>query len=1745
MAFSRIKCIIYIIKQRVSSKNNFAALLAQLQQCKVIDEEQNIIYQKKYEKNKTETIRNIILLLVKIPVEVIQEFGMSAESQDPWITIIGETKLVKKQEYAKILFPDFLSINTLPIRDISASLRLNKIDKICLLRRDHIFCRQLTYNKFHQLFEKDFKKIIIFGKLGIGKTIQFKYLSYLWACNQWETSKNYLLLTVSLSIVEKDDDVYDAILKQNFRQFSYMTKDVVKLMMEEKSDEIILFFDQVHDLKEKESFKEFIEYQNPRIKTVVWTRLNKIEDIQYDISYELIGFNRDQLEEFLFKFISREASTIKNFSLKLDDAEEKLRYFSQIPLFSLCLFILFAKNDTVLSGTRYFLYSKIIELIKTKIGNLLTTEFMNDIKEQCCKQCHKNIIILTINGDKRSLISNINFLSIIQLNKVSALNNCNIELEFCDVSFKEYFIAEFIISLYEKSSLRNKINQYFFYIGVQNFFSIMNFIKDYSEEIYMYITNHCPAAIAKYNLDGKIKELIHSNKELKDFSLDLQTINDLSIIHGIFENRSLLRNLKVKIHETNLSVLLSALANSCRNLEYLEINWLINERNITSQTNESIIQNLTKLIVFDKMKTIKLSRTTIFIDKETIELKFMFTNDKYKRILFEKLNNIDEINSDTYLCINDETLFSTCLQVFDDNWRIKELEVCDENLESATQLIKNKKLEKITIKNCCFSFFNLKELLKDQECLISIKVTKNQILNVDLYNLLEILQTSKDTLTELYFQNNSIQSNAKYIDENEENLINLFNEFINLNNLVLDEVVCKYFGIENIIFLFSKLKLQISSLNFSSCDIKYSSYGNMVSILKNPEYILNIDYSNNHNLKFGFFLILDMLRSDKSQLKKVDFSNCNLNFRYGLSTKVAFDKYRFIEEINFSNNVNLNLGCLNLLQGLMLSKSTLKAINFSNCGLNNVAELEMKTVHSQFRFIQTVDYSRNNLKSVFFYIMAGLSNSGITLKKLNFSNCGISFYVKSFNIIETFSQFSSLEDINLSENFITTDGLNQILNGLKNCSETLKIINFANSKLIDTNMEKLGNSLSIFREIRDINFSGNTFQMSGCINILQGLKNCQNLFKINFSNCHLNFQSLLNIDEVLNQFQSMKEVHFNDNTGLKFGCLKILDGLDGCKSTLRKIKFSNCCVERHIVFQVKVALTKFVNISEIDFSNNCLQDGCFQILNGLNSSSKTLRKIDFSDCKLDDFMNINIESILSKFKFIESINFSRNNLPENGFLKIIQGLKESKLTLQTINFSDCGINYKKNNAAIKDNLVNFISIKEVNFNDNSNLPKIFTDIIGGLKNCRSLKKIHFSNCNLNTCNEINQLFSKFSFLEDINFSNNPLPVGTEILNNLSNCEYSLRKINYFDCKSFNSPYHLSFTYLLHFKNLKSIILSLPEFDCSNIFMGFKNCCKSLHTLSLSHVVYDNVAYENFKRGLTQFHALVEINVNKSRINFITCIKILSGLENCHSTLKIINFSSCGMDDTNSNGIERVLLRFSSVEHVNFSHNHLAKNGFKEIIQGLSNCSSSLRSINFSSCNLKDSLFDFDSSTKEYLKNFKYMEEVCFENNPQLNIGCLEIIDGLINSNNSLTTINFSDCGLQDFRNKQIKRLLHNFRYIEDVNFSKNPLPNFGCEDILDGLKKSELSLRRINFSECELDFLNTSNIQDKIKIFSSIEEINFGNNKSLSFGCIELIKGLRDSKIVLKKLNFSNCSLSLSDAEEIKRILLPLTDYNL
>lgn len=1588
--------------------------------------------------------------------------------------------------------PSYAAKKKLKLSEIQSSVEIVKVNKTTVFSEIQENS-QYDYENFYQLFKEDFKKIVVRGKPGIGKTVQYKFLTYTWANNQWHNSDIYLL-NLKIRDIKPGEDVCEALLRENFMDIYledkslFMTKNMLLLLLEECKANFILFIDGADELNSRnESFKNLIECSEPLIKTVIWSRNWKTKDIMYDILFELKGFNSNQLQTFLKK-CSLDSIEAKQFLHKLDTTHQQVKKMCEVPLLALHLFFISNANKEILGKTRFDIYSDIITLVNNEKD--FSTDIIKKMMRESFLQLSTNKIFLQFQENEEKLLEK-KLGKILQIIPIPKANGASIE--FYHLSFQEYFAARYIIN---ESQKENADYEIFKKMSVKNIFSTLNFIQDYSIDLFKLFLQKSSYLKDTYNLDESLKSYLNNKNTCNSLSLINKEFNNFTIFQAILNNQSLIR--EIYLHNPSFDHMdyLIGINKLCPKLEILHLT--LTKKDFTHEFFGYELETLLRKIFHHKqIKLLKINDTKLKLQNDFVNLK---CEKKLPKLQFKLSNQfdliIDKPGEDIYAIffsflnkayeLTQVTIYSSNHIVnIPDNSQSNHFCVTVKNVilsftdgRKLTNLKFNDKHHFLAFKNCTLSSHFLKNIFKDIKNMFK-PIEKIAICVKCLSTIISMLFST--------FENSTIALNKLYLWQNEiyEQIIRIFKELHGNEK----NKHCKEFRETDcfqVLKDFVKSQKLLQKIDFSEYPLKGFPVGEISQILLELTTIKQINFGQCKSLRSGCLDILGSLITSKNSLQKICFRKCNLDEHIGREIGQILKQFTSIVEIDVGGNKSLNSGCVDILNGLFSSKFSLQIINFTDCSL--------------------------------------CEKSG--------QNIG--------NIIK---EFPSITAICVAENMSLKSSCSVILNGLLGCKDSLKKIYFYNCNLNEENCKKIGNILKNFTKITEIDAGWNESLKFGCIDVLNGLIGSRfSLQKIDFNECGLNEQNGQEIGKIFKEFTSMIDFDVGQNKSLKSGCVDILHGLLGSKQSLQRIYVDGCNISEQNAKDIGETLKEFNSVAEIAIGmNECITSASIDILNGLLESKYSLKKIDLNSCGLSEQDGTKMGNILKEFTSVTEIDVGWNESLKSGCVDILRGLLSSKSSLKIINFKTCNLN-ENNGKEIGNILRDFLSIQSINIAENESLKSGCVDILHGLFGSQqSLQKIYLCKCNISEQNakDIGKILKEFTNLTEIDIGcNESLKSGcVDILNGLLESKYSLEKIDFNSC-SLNEQHGKEIGKILgKFSLIADINLAWNGSvgsSCVDILKGLLSSKCSLKKINLNTC---NLTENNGKvigNILKEFVSIVDLNVAENKSLKSGCVYILDGLLTSQHSLQKIDFNDCSLSQQNSKDIGFALKQFTALKDIDIGQNKFLKAGCIDILSGLSESKHSLQKIFLYKCNLSE---QNGKRLGNILKEFTIVTEIDVGWTESLKSGCVDILCGLTGCYHSLEKIDFNECKLNEHDGKAIANILKNFIRIKDIDVGQNKSLKSGCVDILSGLIGSQFLLQKICFYACNLSEQNGKDIGRILKQFTSVSEINIGKNHSLKTGCVDILNGLLQSKDSLKKIDIYKCNLDEKNGKAIGNIL--------
>lgn len=941
----------------------------------------------------------------------------------------------------------------------------------------------------------------------------------------------------------------------------------------------------------------------------------------------------------------------------------------------------------------------------------------------------------------------------------------------------------------------------------------------------------------------------------------------------------------------------------------------------------------------------------------------------------------------------------------------------------------------------------------------------------------------------------------------------------------------------------------LKELDLSYCSINKDESFNVGQLLESCFSIQKFKLRGNFNIGAGFLDICDGLIRSSASLREIDLSECQIGEGQSKVIGQLLEMCTLIENISLSGNRNMKNGIIDICNALHKSTDSLKFINFASCNIN---EKQCKSVGELLSYcsnIEKVDFSYNEqIDNGLSYLCDGLIESSNTLTDINFSNCDLNDYKIKF-LGKLLRYCIIIEKIDISNNFDIRNNFNEICIGLRKSCNNLKIIDFSSCKLHKKFSPMLNNLFSLCPSIEKINLSGNQHLGQGFTSICTGLlSSAHSLREVNFSSVNLDKQKSLEVAQLFKNCNLLEAIDLSTNENMTTGLQEILNALIKTSSSIKKINLSNCDLNKRQCQEFGEFLKNCQAIEEINLSlNENMKSGLKDICTGLAKSTDTLNKLDFYWCDLRKNECESIGILLENCSNIRSIYLDVNCNMNEGFGFICNGLKRSANSLRELNLDQCDLSAQQSEY-LQSLLQDCKMIEDINLSCNPKIENGFLGIFKELQNSENiLKKIDLSYCSLevNYGTEYAALLLNCTLIEDIDLSGNPnMGNGlSDVCKSLISSSGNLKIIKLASCKLNKTQCQDLGELLLNCPLIEEIDLSLNEFINSGIqaiCIGLQRSSNRLKVIKLCGCDLNKYQCKDIAELLRNCSSLETFDLSSNERLVDGLLEIFDGLhQSCH-TLKSINFSSCELDKQCGKFFSSLLSACIQLQDVYLSGNVNIRGGLSDISAGLSKSCNTLEQFTLSNCDLRDNHCQIVAQT---LKNCIMMEKIDFSMNMGLKKDGIPIIlESLSKSAHRLKKINISSCNLSEIQGKNIgKGSLSRFTAIESINLSNNDNMRYGLAYICKGLTNSAATLNEVDFSSCNLKENLCREMGKLFQICLGITVVDLSNNKDMKTGINHISEGLLNSNSALKELHFNKNTINKIEMKLFGKLLLNST----
>ncbi len=183
-----------------------------------------------------------------------------------------------------------------------------------------------------------------------------------------------------------------------------------------------------------------------------------------------------------------------------------------------------------------------------------------------------------------------------------------------------------------------------------------------------------------------------------------------------------------------------------------------------------------------------------------------------------------------------------------------------------------------------------------------------------------------------------------------------------------------------------------------------------------------------------------------------------------------------------------------------------------------------------------------------------------TVLALDLSRIGIDLF--SVELVKKLQSYTNLQSLNLSMNYIDTDGITFFADGLKFCSK-LYTLNLSNNKIDSSGVVALASGFKYFTNLISLNLGSNNIGSEGAIALASRLKHCANLISLNFKSNNIDSEGAIALANELQGCIKLRTLSLEGNLIGFDGAITLVDRLRNCNISLHTLDF---CKERFDIY---------------------------------------------------------------------------------------------------------------------------------------------------------------------------------------------------------------------------------------------------------------------------------------------------------------------------------------------------------------------------------------------------------------------------------------------------------------------------------------------------------------------------------------------------------------------------------------------------
>ena len=248
-----------------------------------------------------------------------------------------------------------------------------------------------------------------------------------------------------------------------------------------------------------------------------------------------------------------------------------------------------------------------------------------------------------------------------------------------------------------------------------------------------------------------------------------------------------------------------------------------------------------------------------------------------------------------------------------------------------------------------------------------------------------------------------------------------------------------------------------------------------------------------------------------------------------------------------------------------------------------------------------------------------------------------------------------LQTLDLSDNYIGSDGAVALAEGLK-CCAIIQTLNLSSNSVGSDGTVALAEGLKCYTNLETLDISHNSIGSDGAVALAEGLKCCANLQELNLSSNSIGSDGAVALVEGLKCCTNLQTLDLSSNSIGSDGAVALAEGLKCC-TNLQTLDLSSNSIGSDGAVALAEGLKCCTNLQTLDLSSNSIGlDGAVALAEGLKRCTN-LQTLNLSHSSIFSDSAVALAEGLKCCANLQTLNLGNNSIGSAGAVALAEGLK--------------------------------------------------------------------------------------------------------------------------------------------------------------------------------------------------------------------------------------------------------------------------------------------------------------------------------------------------------------------------------------------------------------------------------------------------------------------------------------------------------